>query len=270
MCSFLLASSFIKPNKPNGSEIAQRMIENTKQIECMTYHMKKTERVRGKLIVQESVIKLNRSPFKVYIKQLFPKKGIEVLFIQNDNKNKAQINPNGFPWVNLNLHPLNSKMRKDQHHTIYETGFDYFVSILEHLFEKYGAQMDFMLQNNGLIKWNDRWCWDIEMTNPFFQYVPYKVKSKNETLLTIAKTFKISEYMILEHNQEIKNYNDIQPNQLINIPNDYTSKMKLLIDQKKMVPCLIITEDNKGLFEKYELTNLQINTPLNSNEFCLK
>ncbi len=161
-------------------------------------------------------------------------------------------------------------MRKNQHHTIFETGFDYFVSILEHLYEKYGDQMDHMIQNNGMVKWHGRWCWDLEMTNPFFKYVPYKVKGENETVLTIARKFKISEFMILELNKEIKNYDDIKPNQVINIPTDYTSKMKLLVDQEKMVPCFILSEDDNGLFEKYELTNLEINTQLNSNEFCLR
>lgn len=106
MCSFLFFSSFITANKPKGSAITLRMIENTKRIECMTYEMKKTERIKGKLLVQKSSIKFNRAPFKVYIEQLYPKKGIEVLYIQNKNKNKAQINPNGFPWFNINLHQI--------------------------------------------------------------------------------------------------------------------------------------------------------------------
>ncbi len=74
MCSFLFTTSFNTADKPKGSELAQRMIENTKKIECMTYHMKKTERINGKLLVQKSIIKLNRVPFKVLIKTVISQK----------------------------------------------------------------------------------------------------------------------------------------------------------------------------------------------------
>ena len=43
---------------------------------------------------------------------------LEVLFIKGHET--ALVNPNGFPWFNLKLNPVGSRMTKNQHHTIIE------------------------------------------------------------------------------------------------------------------------------------------------------
>jgi outer membrane lipoprotein-sorting protein len=250
--------------------ILKTMIAKTKTIQSMSYAMRKTERIGNEMIEQNSFIKWARSPFQVYIKQLQPNKGLEVVYIENENNNKAQINPNGFPWVSINLSPFHSKMRKNQHHTLYESGFDYFISILEHMIEKYGAAMDSMLSVKGQVHWKNRKCWELEIINPNFKYVSYTVNAKEESLLTIAKEHKVSEYMILEANKSIKSYTDIATGQTIRIPNDYSSKITLYIDQETMTPSVIHVEDDRGMFERYELTDLMVFDDKLNNEIAFK
>lgn len=264
---FLFCIAFDNNDRPSGYELIKTMISYTKQIDCLKYHIKKTERINKKFIIQESYIKYNRSPFKVYIKQLSPKKGMEIIYIQNENNNNAVIKPNGFPWINFNLKPTGKQMRKNQHHTIMDTGFDYFISILNHFFDKYGNEMEYMIENKGIKYCDAKPCWEVEIINPHFKYIKYFAHNNDETVLTVADKFKISELMILEKNNHIKNYSDILPAQKLIIPNDYSSKITLLIDKQKMVPIVITIEDIDGLFEKYEITKLEINPILKHQDF---
>ena len=257
-------SAFIINPEPKGATLLLQMISHTKKMNRMSYLVKKTERISGKHITQISHIEFNKNPFKVYLKQKYPNDGLEVLFVEDKNNNKAKINPNGFPWVKLNLSPLNSKMRNNQHHTIYESGFDYFNSILLFLMRKYEYNMDKMIKNNGGIEWNGISCWEIEIKNISFSYVPYQVKT-GETVISIAKKLHVSAYLILEKNSKIPDYGAIKSNTLISVPSDYTKKIRLLIDKKKMIPCLIEIEDDEGLFEKYEISDFQLRKPEDFN-----
>jgi hypothetical protein len=270
MLLFLISTSFTTHKLPDEMVLLKTMIAQAKSIDSMSYTMCKTERIENKMVIQKSFIKWSREPFKVQIKQLAPNNGLEVVYIENKNNNKAQINPNGFPWVSLNLSPFNKKMRKNQHHTLYESGFDYFISILEHMIEKYGTAMNVMVSVNQEITWNNVRCWVVEIANPHFKYIPYTVTSKDETLLSIAKKNRISEYMILEKNEEVTSYTDIVPGQTIIIPNDYSPKIILYIDQEMLTPCQIRVEDENGLFEKYEMTSLKIYSDTNSNVIAFK
>ena len=127
-----------------------------------------------------------------------------------------------------------------------------------------------MVSNKGLIKWNEQLCWDIEFNNPFYEIIPLTITSGNETVLTVAKNLKISEYKICELNSELKGYVALKKGQVIQVPNDYSIKMRLLIDKEKMVPCLIETYDRNGLYERYEITNIELNTLFSNEEFMLE
>lgn len=264
----LLVSSFNTVNNPKGTELINDMIAVTRDITSMSYKMQKTERICDKYIVQTSQIKWNRDPFMVYVYQEYPNNGLQVLFKENENNNKAKIDPNGFPWVHVNLDPLNHKMRKNQHHTIFESGYDYFIGILDHMYNKYGVDMGNMLQNKGLVYFNNRWCWAIEMDNTCFKIESYTVKEENMTPMSIAKNHHISEYMIRELNGFIMGTSVLVPGTDIKKPNDYARKMNLLIDRDLLIPCLIETYDNHGLFERYEISNVMLNPKYTKFDFC--
>jgi len=251
---------------PSGHAIAQSMFEQTKSIKAISFKMKKYERINGQLVEQKSAIKIERNPLKVYSYQLHPKEGLEVLYVEGANSGNALINPNGFPWVNLSLDPQGSTMRKDQHHTIRDAGHDLFVSILEHLFEKYGERSIAMIKNKGIKKWDGHDCWLLEINNPHFNFEEYTVQP-SETLISIADRLKVSEYMILENNKNIKDYRDVSAGQKIKIPNDYSPKITLMIDKVRMIPLVLEIYDQKGLYEKYEYTEVKINPNFSKNEF---
>ena len=232
----------------------------------MKFNMAKLERINGKLIKQESLVKLETNPLKVYSRQSFPKEGLEVLYKQGFENNHALINPNGFPWINIKLDPNGSTMRKDQHHTIMDAGYNLVVAILEHLFSKYGTESISMVRNKGTITWDNKSCWEIEMNNPFFGYINYTVK-EGETLVSIADRLKLSEYMILENNSAVSSYEDVSAGQVIKIPNDYSPRIVLFIEKERMIPLVMKIYDDKGLYEQYEYRNITINSSFDAQEF---
>ncbi len=253
-------------NDPLGSDIIREMFKKSATIKTITYTMRKQERFNGKLITQQSLSKVNYNPLRVYIKQQYPKEGLEVLYIHGHNNNNALVNTNGFPWINLSLDPMGSIMRENQHHTIYESGYSHMVSILEHLTTKYGKESDGFMKNEGTILWNNRPCWHIVFTNPHFKYYKHTIKA-GENLLTISAKAKLSEHMILELNKSLKNYTDVTPGQVIVAPNDYSPKLELYIDKEWKMPLLMKIFDEKGLYENYEYKNIIINPVYSAKEF---
>jgi outer membrane lipoprotein-sorting protein len=253
-----------KENTTSGYELAKTMFEKTKAINTMAFTMGKLERINGKMVNQKSNVKLRRDPLTVYSKQTEPASGIEVLYKKGDTK--ALINPNGFPWVNLNLDPYGSTMRKDQHHTIHDAGYDLVVSILEHLFEKYGAESREMTGITGTEQWNGNACYVIDIKNPYFKFEDYTIKD-GENLITIAEEKKLSEFMILENNPSLKDYYDVKKGQVIKIPNDYSPHFILYLDQERLIPLVMKIYDDKGLYEQYEYTNVELNVKFEAAEF---
>lgn len=257
-----------KVNEQSAYETAIRMFNRTKQIESMTYIILKKERIDGKMIEGLTSVKLVRAPFKVYMKQLLPNPGMELMFIKGSNENNILVNPNGFPWFNLNLDPFGSISRNNQHHTIHNSGYDHVISILEFLFNKYDTIIRELVKSRGTINFNGHDCYFIIFENPYFCYHKHTVK-KGETLLTIADSLKLSEHMIMEKNQFIDDYDDIMESQLIEIPNDYSPRMELFIDKERMIPLVMKVFDDKGIYEYYEYTDVKINPTLKPQEFSM-
>lgn len=258
--------SFTNSSAQTVSEIAKATFAKTKSIKTITYTMKKIESIKGKPILQESSVKLNINPLKVYLRQSVPKDGIEVLYVSGTNNNHALVNPNGFPWFSVNLDPFGGTMRENQHHTLFNSGYDHVVSILEHLYVKYTVQIESMTKVEGSIAWDNHNCWIISLNNPYFKYGSYTAQ-KGETLLTIAGKYKLSEHMIMEKNPSIKSYTESLTGKTILIPNDYSSKMILYIDKARMIPLVMKVYDNEGLYEQYEYTNVVLNPVIKPEEF---
>lgn len=246
-------------------ELCLETFRVSKSIKTMTFTMEKQERIKSKIIKQISDTKLQNTPFYVYSKQVFPNAGLEVLYKESTNNGKILVNPNGFPWMNLNLDPMGSTARKDQHHTIKDSGFDLVINILEFLFQKYGDDVLPMLTSEKLTI-DGVHCKKIVFTNPNFKYVYYTVK-ENENLVTIAKERMLSEYMILEKNKNISSYDAVKKGDKIIIPNDYSPKMELIIELERKIPVSIKVFDDKGLYEYYKYSNVVLNPKFTSNEF---
>lgn len=240
-----------------------QMIDSTNALKGFKSVIRKTERIEGELVLQVSEVKVSSSPYSVYVRQLSPKSGVEILCANGCKK--ALINLNGFPWINLTLDPYGMRMRRHQHHTVHDSGFDLLASILARNLEEFNSQQQTLTRKDDVF-WLGEAAIKIEMVNKSYYTKPYRV-SGNENIAEIANKFNVNEYAILELNPECDNYEDVRSGQVIIIPSHYGVKMILYISKETILPLIVRVYDHKGLFEEYDYTRFQLNPQFATNEF---
>jgi len=260
----LLASFSPKPRTAtyNSRKILNDVLDSIGAIKTLRYNLQCSERIKGVMQHTESKVKLQVSPRKLYLSLKSP----ELLWVQGTNGGEALVNPGSFPYMNLNLDPYGSLMRKDQHHTIHEMGLQYLAEILKDGIKKAGDDVDKYFVILGEEKYNGRACYKLSIAFPAFAWFPYTVK-KDETITSIARKLHVSEYMILENNPKVSWYDDVKAGQIIQVPDGYAKLTLLLIDKEYLLPVNNKVYDDKGLFETYEYYNLQVNPPIAAEEF---
>lgn len=262
--SLILPSfSYIQPKVQIGSvELLNAILKSISNAKTLRYDLQRNERINGKMAFTESKVKLQVSPRKLYIAI----NGQEVLWVQGSNNGNALVNPGTFPYINVNLDPMGSMMRKGQHHTIHELGMEYLAEILKNGMKHFGDQLNKHFVVLGEEKYMGRNCYKLSAAFPDFSWEAYTVK-KGETIITIASKLHVSEYMILEKNPQASWYTDVVEGQVIQVPNAYAKLFLLMIDKEYMLPISEKIFDDKGLFESYEFFNLQVNSAISPEEF---
>jgi outer membrane lipoprotein-sorting protein len=262
-CLFYSRSVHAQKSQLTAKEIIYKMVKSIEDVERLKYSLKITERGKKGYNHYESSVKLNKKPRKIYLYI----KGIELLWVNGWNHNKAYVKPNSFPFMNLSLDPLGFLMRQDQHHTINEMGFDYFGSVVEYMALKVNDKFDHYFKLEGEERYNNRPCYKIIIDNKDFGYENYTV-GEHESITTIARKLHISEYMILEVNPKLNDYFDIlKKGQVLKVPNAYAKNVTLYIDQLYFLPIGVKILDDKGLYEEYDYHYLQVNPKIEDAEF---
>ena len=256
---FLLLTSFV--NGQDAISITDQMFTTVKSVKTIQYTFEAKERLaQGKTHVERSTFKINVSPLQIYVYQHAPKKGLQCLYVAGKNNGKVKINPNSFPWVNLNLEPESELMLQDRHHSIFDAGFTYTSSLIEYLLTKYQTQKESLIKYNGILKLQGVECYYLVFTNPNYKLVTYTTQAK-ETPLSIAKKNHLNFYSIIENNPsiKIKPNDEFKPGTKLIIPNDYASKMELFIQKEKYYPVYLKIFDNKGVYEEFYFQQVTIN-----------
>jgi hypothetical protein len=244
--------------------IMEKMMLQIQSIKTLKYHVHSKERVDGKYFEVLAEAKLNIAPLKLYVKN--PDKKLEVLYVDGTNDNDALVNPGKFPYLTLSLNPDNYLMRKNQHHTIRQLGFEYMATVLSKTFPTNPKEFEKQFINAGTVIWKGFTCYKIFCDNPDFKYVSYKVK-KGETAKSIGSKFNCGEYRILEKNSSVSMNGVIDEGKIISIPNSYASKLLFFVDAVTYLPVAFYVYDNEGLYESYEFSNIEVNPTFKPNEF---
>lgn len=247
-------------------QIVDKMLNKIDQCKTFRYDLVQKERQSGKIAEASQSVKLNVSPYKLYIRNHKPNDGAEVLWVKGKNNGKCLVNPNAFPWFNVNLDPMGSLLRRDQHHTVFESGFAFFAKIIRDALVKAGDDFDKYFKYEGDLVWDGRKCFKMVIIYDEWKYVPYTVL-KGEDLNDIAKKQMVSEYMILHANNEVDDYDDVSEGQKIQVPILYAKRTILYIDKQHLLPIRQEMYDDKGLFEIYEFHNLRVNPSILEEEF---
>jgi outer membrane lipoprotein-sorting protein len=247
-----------------GYEILQKFITTNRSLKGVNFTLTKWDRFNGKMLEAKMDVKLNCQPHKVYLKRHYPDKGLEVLYVEGQNKGLATINA-GSLIPTLSLDPMGSRMRENEHHTIHSMGFSKLANILEHLSNKYKASAETMITFGGETTDRGRKVYRIELNNPNFKYIEYTVQA-GEDLVKIARRFMLSEHMILEKNK-LSSYTAVRAGQKILIPCDYAKRTVLFIDKELWLPTAAYIFDDQGEYEKFWHDNIRVNPTFAPDEF---
>jgi outer membrane lipoprotein-sorting protein len=263
---FLIQSCLAFAQATSSKEIIDRMLTATSQIKTLKFKFTKIERVGGKMLTGEQDIKYQHSPRKTYAYLHEPGKGTEVLWVENENNGKMLVKPTSFPYIAVSLSPFGSVVRKNNHHTVHEIGFDYITGIVGNIAQKSGTHFNQYFLYQGDVKFENRDCYKILIDYLPYAYVNYTVQP-GEDLTVIADKLFVSDYMIMQINQGIDSYDDIKAGQQIKVPNAYARKTVLYIDKETYLPIVQKMYDEKSLFAHYEFHNLQLNPVIRAEEF---
>ncbi len=237
------------------NQIIKGMMEKTRSLKTLSYSSSAQERFDGRMKKFSSSCVIQRKPFRLYYRQKSPNDGLELLFREDRDKGNVWVNPNGFPYITLHLNIDGTHLRKNRHHSIYEADIAYVAELLAHLSEKYSGKTasSFKLKGSKIFDGHD--CWVIELDNPEFKIIPYKVNQPISPI-GLSRKLKISLYKILELNPKLVFDKNMKIGQVLNVPTDYGSSMEIWIDKIREIPLKLQISDEVGLFEYYEFSNV--------------
>ena len=252
MLAFVWPSS--QASEPTALSVMESMFARMDSLRTLQFYLVNWERIEGKLMSGEQRVWLQTRPFQCYIYMIAPQRGAELLYAGPKTGGEAIYNPKGFPYMKINLDPMGETIRKNNHHTIFELGFQYLSDILRDLNNRNMLNVEL----EGVREVAGRNCTVIKATVPSFKTENHTVE-KWETLVSIARKKNLSEYMLMEMNPDTDDYEDVEAGQVIRIPSAYAQSFELAIDNETRVPVEISVFDAKGLFEKYLYKNVRIN-----------
>lgn len=241
--------------------ILHQMYDSIRNIKTLRLNISAIERLGTSYSSATSEIKLQVNPRRLYF--INRQKKLEILYNHNDNNNKALVKPNHIP--NLNLDPTGNMMRKNQHYTIHELGFEFIGKSIALTISK---DKDGLKNFNykGKVKKFNSICHLIQYENPNYAYVEYTVGAK-ETASSIAAKLIVNDYLLRYKNDLLNDFGYLKKGKKIWVPNLYCKKAVLYIDEKLLVPVAVSLYDDVGLFESYEYPSIVINSLIADEEF---
>lgn len=240
------------------------MMDSAKKVNFLRFSMTALERVESGYSSANTKVKLQTHPRKSYL--INTDKKLEVLYNEGELNNKCIVKPHIFPYFTLTLDPRGNLMRKNQHFTIFELGFDYTVKTIAMALSKEKENVAKHLTFVGKAIKNKMNCYVLIYENTAFGYYDYVVQAK-ETVASIANKHVVNDYMLRCKNDLYNEYDFVKAGTKLKIPNFYCKKAIFYIDEATMLPVSISIYDDVGLFENYEYFDIELNKPIPAIEF---
>jgi hypothetical protein len=251
---------------PDAYAMLQSALRSIDGLVTVSGRVKRTERVNGAMESGDLRFKVNQKPLKIYIYNVNPNEGTELLWVDGWNEGKVYIHPNQFPWVNVSMDTYGGTMLKDQHHHLSSTGFVTMRRILRAVVARPAEEVRQRVTYAGQEKWYGKMLDVLKIKNDDYHIEKYTVQA-GEDLLKIDVKLAVPSYKLLELNPEIDDYYDVQPGQVIKVPSHYGKEIVLMIDPTTKLPIVQLIFDDKGLFEKYEYSDVKVNPKFSTQEF---
>ena len=252
----------------SSKELIEKMHESIATYRDLRFKLYRSERVNGKQVLGCFDGKLSMDPFKIYIKNIIPNEGSELLYKEGENNNKAWVNPDIFPYITMSFYPESNLLKAGGHHTLKDAGFD----LLDEIFRFYEAEFNDelykFLDNRGVVNWKGLNCYKLILNHPTYKISNYTAE-ENETLLKIAKDKLLNSYKIKQLNPSIKENKNLNEGQIINLPNAYAKKVIIYLAMDSFLPVYQEIYDEIGLYEKYVYKDLTFGKKIPQKEFSV-
>jgi hypothetical protein len=252
-----------------GIEVISQTIQSTKALKSLHFEMISRERIDDEYKISVAIVKCNLSPYQTYLQSVLDGGGLgpEVLYRSNKNNNQAIISPNKFPYFNIHTDLNSFILRNGHHHTLKQSIFTFIADVMENEFIKIGDEnlKEYIVREEDVIfrHWN---CYYINIYWADFEWVPYTVK-KGETLTTIAEKLVVSDYHILQKNEDVDDYDDVSEGDKILVPNHYAKRVEFFIDKATNLPVYTKISDERGVFAQYQQNWLIVNPNFSELDF---
>ncbi|MEO1436416.1 MAG: DUF1571 domain-containing protein [Bacteroidota bacterium] len=247
------------------NQFLEKMCKQIESIDQAEFEIRSEERIGQKMVVSTVKARMNTEPFKVYLLCINPNKGVEILYNSSEYGSKAVVNPNGFPYVNINMSPNAAKMRKDKHHSILSLGFHNGGKLIRHVIKMNKQSKSCQITDNGIKTINGIEHRVIEIYNADFGFEPITLE-RGLTASQVASKYNVSEYLIREKNK-LKGFGTIKSGTTLMIPNHFAKRITLFVDTNLMLPVIQEMEDEQGVFERYEYSNIRVNPQFSETIF---
>lgn len=254
------------PAQNPARPVIKKMMTSMENLNTLFARVKRAERVGSGIVNGEMVMKVQEKPRKLYLFNVAPSKGTEILFVKGWNKDKAYVSPKSFPYVNVSLHPHNGQLLKQQHHTLYDAGLSYTRFVISSVLNKYADEFDEHVSYRGKITWKGVSCHAIEINYENYAIEEYTVQGK-ENCFDVGNKLVVPAYKIIDLNPNVKGFFDLKDGMTIKVPNVYGKRVILYVDTNNHLPILQMIYDEKGLFEKYEYSEIKYNPVFQDAEF---
>lgn len=245
----------------DATAILHQMLDSIKHVKTLRLHINAIERLGSTYSSASSEIKLQVKPRRLYF--VNRQKKLEILYNSNENDPKALVKLNRVP--NFNLDPTGNMMRKNQHYTIHELGFDFIgQSVALTLAKDKNGLKNFSYKGKAK-KFNYN-CYLVQYENNDYTYVEYTVGHK-ETASSISAKLVVNDYLLRIKNDLLNDFGFLKQGSVLIVPKLYCKKAVLFIDEKTMLPISVSLYDDLGLFESYEYPQMTVNQPIKDEEF---
>ncbi len=242
-------------------EIMKKSLDAMGSVKSMTYHFYAQERMDdGKYSKSDVEFKVQAAPtVRIYANAHLPQSA--QLVFEPAKSPKVSVKKG----LKLSLAPTNSLLMKGVHNPVTRAGFGQIKKILEmSMDQRKGQNYADFLKLIGIVNYDGKDCYKIELTDPDFKIIPYAVTANQNTVWDIGNARAISEYKIKELNGIS---DDVKPGQQLKVPSSYAKKTTLYIDKSSYLPVYHKMEDEKGIYEIYEFKDLKLGVALGDVDF---
>ncbi|MBS1636289.1 MAG: DUF1571 domain-containing protein [Bacteroidetes bacterium] len=264
LCLFCFGAFSQMAPQSKEFKIVLDMLDSIKHVKYVRMELKALERTEQGYLSATSLVKLQVNPRRLYFYN--PEKKLEILYNAGQLNNKCVVKPHVFPYITLLLDPLGNLMRKNQHYTVHEIGFEFIGRTIALALAKEKENIAKSLSYVGQVEKNGRKCHMLIYESKAFAYTDYVVQKK-ETIGMIAVRLNVNDYMLRLKNNMYNDYGYVKTGTILKVPVMYCKKGVFYVDEKSMLPISVSIYDDVGLFESYDFSISELNKPIPDAEF---